>query len=130
MAAAHTGMVASPASPEWNGENLTFGVCDKCHAGEGELYANSLHYTQQGYVTNLEAFTHEGILDGENPVSYAFDKNCSNCHADCGECHVTRPRAQNSGLLSGHMFEKEPPMKETCVGCHSTRNGAEYIGEV
>lgn len=130
METAHQGMVKSPGSKEWNGENLTFGVCDKCHQDEGELYATSLHYNQNGYRTALEAYTHENILDSDNPVSFTWNANCSNCHADCGECHVSRPRVQNGGLLSGHLFEKQPPMEDTCVGCHSTRNGVEFTGEV
>lgn len=127
---AHQNLVKNPASPSWNQEDLAFGVCDKCHGDVGELYATALHYTQNGYITALETYTHEGILETDNPVSFTWDKNCSNCHADCGECHVSRPRAQNGGLLNGHFFEKEPPMKDTCVGCHSTRHGAEFIGEV
>jgi len=127
---AHQNLVKSPSSTEWNGEGLAFGVCDKCHSDVGELYADSLHYTQNGFKTALEDYTHEGILELDNPVSFTWQANCSNCHADCGECHVSRPRVQNGGLLTGHFFEKEPPMKETCVGCHSTRNGAEFIGEV
>jgi len=130
MEAAHKDLVKSPGSPEWNGEGLTFGVCEKCHSDVSDVYANSLHYTQNGFKTTLEAYTHEGILQEDNPVSFTWNANCSNCHAECGECHVSRPRAQNGGLLSGHLFEKEPPMKNTCVGCHSTRYGVEYTGEV
>lgn len=130
METAHQGMVDSPGSPEWNNEKLAFGICDKCHDDIGKTYENSLHYTLNGFKNALEDYTKEGILETSNPVSFTWNANCYNCHADCGECHVSRPRVQNGGLLSGHLFEQQPPMKDTCAGCHSTRYGVEYTGEV
>lgn len=126
---AHKGMVKNPACKEWNNEGLTFGVCEKCHVDISKLYANALHYKQNGFVTNIESYTHKGVLNENNAVTKGFKLNCSNCHADCGECHVRNPRAVKGGFISGHNFEKIAPIK-TCYGCHGARNAGEYIGDV
>ncbi|WP_366922534.1 hypothetical protein MFMK1_002996 [Metallumcola ferriviriculae] len=128
---AHEGMIESPASPEWNDEGLQFGVCEKCHDDVTEFYAESLHYTQNGQVNSMISYTHEGILaEGTNAITKGWELDCNECHAECGGCHVSRPKVQEGGLLSAHQFEKVPPMEKTCVGCHSTRNGGEFIGNV
>lgn len=128
---AHTGMVKSPGSPEWNKEGLQFGICEKCHADVTEKFGKSLHYTLNGQVNSMVAYSHKGVLEeGPNAITKGFELDCNECHSECGGCHVSRPSSQKGGLLSGHKFEKQPPMEKTCVGCHSTRNGGEFIGNV
>jgi hypothetical protein len=126
---AHKGLVKNPASSLWNNEGLKFGVCEKCHTEDAKVYANSLHYTQQGFVTTLENLAYKDVLNGDNPISQGYKLNCSNCHADCGECHVRNPRAVQGGLIAGHLFQKTTPVK-TCYGCHGARNAGEFIGDV
>ena len=47
----------------------------------------------------------------------ARDKHCSQCHASCGQCHVSRPDYVNGGFLAQHRFQKTPPMETTCASC-------------
>jgi len=106
------------------------GICNQCHGEIGATFANSIHYTVQGMANALENFTHPGVLDVDGPLKTAFDNNCYKCHATCGSCHVSRPKAFTGGLHSQHVFTKRPPMEDTCYGCHGARNAGEYMGKV
>lgn len=122
-AEAHRGRVEDPSAE--NG-----GVCARCHGETAEKYSTALHYNLNGFVTSLETFSHPGVLNEGGPLSQVFAMNCNNCHATCGQCHVSRPNAMKGGLLSQHQVEKKPPMDKTCYGCHGARNAGEYVGEV
>jgi len=90
-----------------------------------EVYETSLHMTVAGFRNYLDRMAPEpGALDA------AFEGNCAKCHATCGECHVTRPRAVDGGLIAGHAFLGSPPMETTCYSCHGMRNAGEFMGEV
>ena len=69
----------------------------------------------------------------ENPhegLGETFNLNCMNCHATCGECHVSRPSGYAGGLIDQHTFFSTPPMEQTCYGCHGARNAGEFMGTV
>jgi len=58
-----------------------------------------------------------------------FGNHCSNCHATCGECHVSQPNLVGGGFIEGHLFNREPSMTRNCTACHGSRVGNEYLGK-
>lgn len=120
---AHAGMTTKPS---YN----TTGICADCHGDTTDSFANSLHYTMAGFTEFLEGIAHPGAREDGSGVQAAFDGNCAKCHSTCGTCHVTRPKAYGGGLHTQHMFEKSPPVDQTCYGCHGARSAGEFIGDV
>jgi len=116
-AAAHEGMVRDPDAQE---------TCALCHAETVAAHDKSLHSSLQGYWTVLEARSSAEHLP---QIQVAFNNHCASCHASCGQCHVSRPTANEGGLLAGHDFKPLPPMNLTCTGCHGSRINDEYKGE-
>ena len=57
------------------------------------------------------------------------ESHCMQCHASCGQCHVSRPGTVGNGLPAGHFIQKRPPMKETCTACHGSRIDREFFGK-
>ncbi len=119
--AAHTGLIASPsAQPEE--------FCGECHADQVASYSNSLHNTQAGYWTAINA--RAGDLPENHPaLEEMFGNHCATCHTTCGECHVSQPKNVGGGLFTGHVFEKTPPMTRSCTACHGSRVGNEFLGK-
>ncbi len=120
MEAAHQGMSASVSDEPDKG-------CggEGCHQEITDLNDNSLHFNLGGYDTIMGA---RGA-DFNNPAtSQAFDKHCTECHSDCGQCHVSRPKYAGGGLIAGHQFKKIAPVTITCDGCHGSRVTPEYKG--
>ncbi|MBK9747727.1 MAG: hypothetical protein IPO91_13215 [Chloroflexi bacterium] len=118
MEAAHEGMIASPGA-----EAAT--TCGNCHTDVTPDSLNSLHSTLAGYDTAIYARSapeNHAVL--EDMESY----HCNNCHATCGDCHVSQPVSVGGGLLSGHDFVETPPMSNTCTACHGSRVKNEYYG--
>ncbi|MBS4021406.1 MAG: hypothetical protein KGZ79_03145 [Dethiobacter sp.] len=120
---AHAGLVRYPSADAG-------GICSQCHGNISASFATSIHYTVQGMRNALADFTHPDILEEDGGIKAAFDSNCYKCHATCGSCHVSRPKAFSGGLHSQHTFTKLPPMEDTCYGCHGARNAGEYMGMV
>ncbi len=54
--------------------------------------------------------------------------HCNNCHATCGQCHISQPTSVGGGLLEGHQVVETPPMTRTCTGCHGSRVRNEFTG--
>ncbi len=122
---AHVGVNPSPSS------DFT-GVCAQCHAEATETYSKSLHYTVSGFKNSLIEFNgDETAVDNPHEgLGEVFNLNCMNCHATCGECHVSRPSGYAGGLIDQHTFFSTPPMEQTCFGCHGARNAGEFMGTV
>lgn len=110
--------------------------CKSCHADEVNRHKNSIH---NGWGQQRKVCVRAGVVSEENFDATSFDKlpaemkkgyerNCSICHASCGECHVNRPHEAGGGLMAGHKFNDEPDMVETCVKCHTSRGGHAYLG--
>lgn len=104
--------------------------CGKCHS----TYANNQHYNlHQGWGQKRKVCLRSGLSGADDftqlPAKHqqGYNKNCSICHASCGDCHVNRPHAGGGGLAQGHNF-KEPDMMNTCVVCHSSRGGHAFLG--
>jgi hypothetical protein len=115
---AHTGLVARPSS-ELN-------ICGTCHTEIASTYPKSLHATQEGYWTVLNA---RSTPENHPALEEMFGNHCAGCHTTCGDCHVSQPHHVGGGFLNGHLFEKTPPMTRTCTACHGSRVGNEYLGK-
>lgn len=116
---AHTGLIASPSA-------MPDKYCAECHADQTTAYENSLHATQEGYWTAINA---RSAPEDHSTMEGMFNNHCATCHTTCGECHVTQPENVGGGLFSGHVFEKTPPMTRSCTACHGSRVGNEYLGK-
>ncbi len=116
---AHEGIVIDPTQGAAT-------ACNACHPNEVETVPSSLHATQQGYFT---AFERRGG-DAESTDFHAmFENRCAECHASCGQCHVSRPATVGGGLTHGHMFRKQPSQTNQCTACHGSRIGDEFRGK-
>ncbi len=118
MDVAHQDLVSDPHPT--NSE-----TCQLCHADISEAHVASLHWNLQGYETALAARSNEESWD---QLMVAYDQHCVECHASCGQCHISRPAANDGGLLDGHAPKGQPPMNDTCTGCHGSRVNDEYKG--
>jgi len=116
--AAHEGMVRDPSID-------ADASCGECHPDIAPYQEQNLHFNLAGYDTKLYGRSlpenHPLIEEGE---SY----HCNNCHATCGQCHVSQPTSVQGGLLSGHVFERTPSMSRNCTACHGSRVKNEYTG--
>lgn len=118
MAVAHEGVVHDPSESENS-------VCADCHYQHVPLQANSLHYTLGGYETVLNARWDPAQTD---VIDTVMENHCANCHASCGQCHVSQPTSAGGGLLDEHAFNKTPSMSRNCTGCHGSRIKNEFSG--
>jgi hypothetical protein len=116
---AHTDLVVRPSEGNPN-------ACSDCHADVTEVYATSLHATQQGYWTALNA---RGTTENDPALQQMFGNHCARCHSSCGDCHVGQPASVGGGLFDGHVFTRTPPMTRSCTACHGSRVGNEYLGK-
>jgi hypothetical protein len=141
MEQAHEGMYADPSVPGQAGCSACHAAgeirnaCDGCHTSAVTATANSLHTTQQGYITAIEdrcgcSFEGAGVGD-------FYDVRCAGCHTTCGQCHISRPNSVGGGfpliggtILYSHRFRATPDMTEQCTACHGSRVGADYLGEI
>jgi thiosulfate/3-mercaptopyruvate sulfurtransferase len=118
---AHRDVVKDPTYPDPSG------TCGQCHEEIADIAMKSLHYTLAAfdYVVNRRVSLKAPI---RNKVMAAKEMHCSQCHASCGQCHVSRPNYVHGGLLAKHVFKKSPPMDVTCASCHGGRVYGEYTG--
>lgn len=117
--AAHTGLIAVPSADPG-------AVCGACHAEIVETYPNSLHSTQQGYWTVIEA---RSAPEDHPALEEMFGNHCASCHTDCGDCHVSQPTPVGGGFIDGHLFNATPSITRNCTACHGSRVGNEYLGK-
>jgi len=117
--AAHAGLIPNPDQGEGS-------VCTECHAEQAATFATSLHATQQGYWTVLDA---RSVPENHPALETMFGNHCASCHTTCSDCHISQPESVGGGLFSGHLFEKTPPMTRSCTACHGSRVGNEFLGK-
>lgn len=138
--AAHEGLVADPSLDAQTS-------CGECHPNVLAMNEHSLHNTQEGYWTVLNArmgtSVGMGITDADaqaaddddeitqqhEAIGVMFNNHCASCHAACGDCHVSQPGAVGGGLIDGHNFNATPSMTRNCTACHGSRVGNEYLGK-
>jgi len=101
-------------------------ACDTCHAQTVEIQSDSLHADLEGYFTVLQARSDQAHWD---QLMVGFELHCTECHATCGQCHVSRPTFLEGGLAAGHQFKGTPSMNLSCTACHGSRVEDEYKGQ-
>jgi thiosulfate/3-mercaptopyruvate sulfurtransferase len=58
-----------------------------------------------------------------------FNGECANCHATCGDCHISIPNSAGRGFLSSHRFRKTPDQANNCTACHGSRIAHDFLGD-
>ena len=143
MDEAHQGMVHDPSNPGDVGCNVSgchdaepfASACSStdCHSTHAANWTSSLHANLQGEVNAVEArcaidLDQAGYRDD-------FNNQCAECHATCGQCHVSRPHSAGGGFVylegatvsRSHLFQSKPHMTEQCTACHGTRIATDYL---
>jgi len=115
---AHEGVVAKASANPMQS-------CGQCHKEYAERAQTSAHRLQTGY---LDVLSHRGADFTDPTTVAAYNNHCTSCHADCGDCHISRPAALGGGLLAGHKVKKTASIWLTCGGCHSARIADDYRG--
>lgn len=107
--------------------------CTPCHETKVAAYLNSFHFQTWGIQTALAQRqlgadkTHENFAECPAPLTDGYDRECSTCHATCGQCHLSRPTVAGGGLLNSHRFDRPDP-ENTCQVCHEERITRELTG--
>lgn len=117
--AAHVGLIHNPSEDPVQ-------ACGDCHPDVVATHDNNLHNNLAGYWTVLDA---RSLPEDHEALEGAFTNHCADCHATCGECHVSQPNYVGGGLIEGHEFNKTPSMTRNCTACHGSRVGNEYLGK-
>jgi thiosulfate/3-mercaptopyruvate sulfurtransferase len=117
--AAHTGLISRPSEDPGK-------VCGTCHADIAEVYPDSLHASQAGYWTTIDA---RNAPEDHPALEEMFGNHCASCHTSCGDCHVSQPQSVGGGLIDGHNFNATPSLTRNCTACHGSRVGNEYMGK-
>jgi len=117
--AAHTGLISRPSEDPGT-------VCGACHADISAVYPDSLHATQAGYWTTIDA---RNEPEDHPALEEMFGNHCASCHTSCGDCHVSQPKSVGGGLIDGHNFNATPSLTRNCTACHGSRVGNEYMGK-
>ncbi|MEN8007486.1 MAG: hypothetical protein ABFS42_10750 [Candidatus Krumholzibacteriota bacterium] len=143
MAEAHVGMVPDPSRPGEVGCNATgchsaepfASACSSsdCHPTHAENWTSSLHANLQGEVNAVEGRC--AIDLDQSGFRPSFNNQCAQCHATCGQCHVSRPNSSGGGFVylegatvsRSHLFQSKPHMTEQCTACHGTRIATDYL---
>lgn len=119
---AHEGVVKDPSFPAAK-------ACIDCHENEAENYSKNLHVNNRPIRQMVLARAGKQPAAAHAKIESAVQGHCTECHSSCGQCHISRPASVKGGLLSGHVFQKSPPMEEVCTACHGSRVGNEYLGK-
>jgi thiosulfate/3-mercaptopyruvate sulfurtransferase len=115
---AHTELVSDPSAGG--------GQCSECHSDVTDTFESSLHATQEGYWTAINA---RSTPEDHPALEEMFGNHCASCHTTCGDCHVSQPNSVGGGLIEGHVFNETPSMSRNCTACHGSRVGSEYLGK-
>jgi thiosulfate/3-mercaptopyruvate sulfurtransferase len=118
---AHEGLIPYPSQDA--------SICQTCHPDITTAYQTSLHATQGGYWTQINARSEPDNAEKHAALEEMFGNHCASCHTACGDCHVSQPRSVGGGLIDGHMFKATPSLTRNCTACHGSRVGNEYLGK-
>lgn len=127
-AEAHEGMNPLPSSSTRTADAKD-SVCTPCHQKEINNFMNTLHADTRGISDPENALVLARAGSDHAKIQEGLAKNCNTCHvAGCGDCHVTRPQANDGGFTKGHVFTASPSSNNNCMGCHGSRIQKEYTG--
>jgi hypothetical protein len=100
-----------------------------CHAQIVDLHATSMHSQLWGEKAKIALRAgYESWEDCPELLKEGHARECSSCHATCGQCHVSRPTSVKGGLLDSHRFKRTPEIENNCTACHGSRVGNDYNG--
>ncbi len=124
--AAHQGLNSDPTDGD-----AGQAACGKCHSKQTRNFEKSFHYTGVG-ILNILTTRLSKVEDGPQMAKDVFysEDSCYDCHATCGQCHVSEPTANGGGFLAGHMFVSNTTQEHndvTCAWCHDTI-GPQFMG--
>ena len=122
MEAAHQGLLADPSFPD------ATKACGECHGEITKTNSNNIHITLKGFQTTIGMRTNPAHAISP-AVKEGLNNHCYSCHSSCGQCHVSRPKSVDGGLVKGHRFMKTPPWDTNCTACHGSRIEAEFTGK-
>jgi thiosulfate/3-mercaptopyruvate sulfurtransferase len=117
FADAHSGLRSPDRQPDK--------TCGSCHIGVAKQGRTSLHHLQWGIQ---KALAERGADLTDPTTAKAYAKQCTTCHASCGDCHVSRTRQAGGGLAAGHGFSATGFDTNACTSCHGETVGAESAG--
>ncbi|MCP4168927.1 MAG: hypothetical protein GY759_23945 [Chloroflexi bacterium] len=115
---AHEGVVAKVSADPMK-------ACGSCHIDYAVKSQSNIHRLQTGYQ---DVLSNRGGDFTDPTFVTAYNNHCTSCHADCGDCHISRPSGLGGGLISGHKVKKIASVWLTCGGCHSARIADDYRG--
>ncbi len=120
-AIAHEGLVSDPSLD-------SEATCGQCHADISKSGSASLHMQAAPLYQTLDKRCSADQLTKLKDT--VLDKQCLSCHqGSCGSCHVSRPDVAGGGLQKGHFFSKKPNFIYTCLPCHTSPTGTDFIGK-
>ena len=102
---AHRGLIKDPTFPDPEG------ACGECHPDISAAAPASLHYTIAPIGNAIARRMGPADQKVQAAMETARERHCSQCHASCGQCHVSRPNYVSGGFLAQHQFRKTPPME-------------------
>ncbi len=125
---AHTGLIKDPSEMDANGTNSC--AQSGCHESISGSFKNSFH--QQLWGERRMVALRSGVEHfSECPQSTqdGFNGECTNCHATCGDCHVSIPNSAGQGLVKNHQFLSTPDPVNNCMACHGSRIAHDFLGD-
>ena len=128
MEEAHSGLIPDPSRFNEDGVN----ACGKsgCHEDLSSQYKKSLH--QMAWGERKMVSIRSGVSTFEQcPQSTidGFNGECANCHATCGDCHISIPNSAGQGLVNDHKFTPNPSPVDNCMACHGSRIAHDFLGD-
>ena len=128
MEEAHTGLIKDPSAYDASGKNSCSAA--GCHESTSENFKNSLH--QQLWGERRMVALRSGVDQfAQCPQSTqdGFNGECTNCHATCGDCHVSIPNSAGRGFVNSHRFIQTPDPANNCMACHGSRLAHDFLGD-
>jgi len=126
MEEAHKGYIADPSEIDASGNN----ACKDCHEETVNKFKNSLHQQLWGEKRMVALRSGSTSFDQcPQELQDGFNSECTDCHATCGDCHVSIPNSAGKGFISSHRFMETPSDDNNCMACHGSRIAHDFLGD-
>jgi len=126
MEESHNGYITDPSEIDANSNN----ACKDCHEGTVNKFKNSLH--QQLWGEKRMVALRAGVssfAQCDASLQDGFNSECTDCHATCGDCHISIPNSAGKGFVNSHRFMKTPDQANNCMACHGSRIAHDFLGD-